>query len=196
MTEIDARSSLDAKYTRDSAPFKSKLRTRLTQEDVIEIYLCKQSHTSPTFVSRLCGVSEKTVRDIWSGRTWSKETCHLDPFRTVTFKKIGRPAGSKDTKPRKARNTQSMPVKFGREQIHQSQGENDLPQAQTEEASFKPEADALVPADSEPQSSLSFSISIDELLHEWDQQGCWIDKDGFGDTSCPHARFLSLILSE
>jgi hypothetical protein len=29
------------------------------------------------------GVSEKTIRDIWVGRTWKAETRHLDPFRLV-----------------------------------------------------------------------------------------------------------------
>ena len=49
------------------------------------------------------GVSEKAVRDIWKGRTWSRETCHLDITRTVVPKKVGRPIGCRDQKQRKTR---------------------------------------------------------------------------------------------
>ena len=46
------------------------------------------------------GVSDKTVRDIWKGRTWTKETLHLDTARVVVQKNIGRPKGTRDSKPR------------------------------------------------------------------------------------------------
>ena len=52
-------------------------------------------------VSKIYGVSEKAVRDIWTGRTWSKETWHLDASRSRPLKKMGRPVGRQDTKPRK-----------------------------------------------------------------------------------------------
>ena len=48
-------------------------------------------------------VNEKTVLDIWRGRTWVKETSHLSLSRVFPFKKLGRPVGSKDVKPRKHR---------------------------------------------------------------------------------------------
>ena len=34
-------------------------------------------------VARTYKVSEKTVRDIWRGRTWHHETLHLDPPRAA-----------------------------------------------------------------------------------------------------------------
>ena len=55
-------------------------------------------------LSRMYGVSVKTVRDIWKGRTWYRETYHLDPSKAPMIdrlmKKAGRPKGVKDSKPR------------------------------------------------------------------------------------------------
>ncbi len=48
-------------------------------------------------------ISEKAVQDIWKARTWSRETCHLEPTRTVELKQIGRPKGCKDRTLRHAR---------------------------------------------------------------------------------------------
>ncbi len=48
-------------------------------------------------------VSEKTVRDIWTGRTWSRETWHLDTSRNLQLKQLGRPKGCRDSQPRKQR---------------------------------------------------------------------------------------------
>ena len=56
-----------------------------------------------TKLSVMYGVSEKAVRDIWTGRTWAKETWHLDMTRTLSNKRTGRPKGSKDTIPRHRR---------------------------------------------------------------------------------------------
>ena len=52
------------------------------------------------------GVSEKTIRDIWSGRTWKHATCSLSGCGSWIPKKCGRPQGSKDRMPRKARKTE------------------------------------------------------------------------------------------
>ena len=54
-------------------------------------------------LSVIYGVSEKAVRDIWTGRTWAKETWHLDMSRPITKKHAGRPKGSKDKIPRRRR---------------------------------------------------------------------------------------------
>jgi hypothetical protein len=55
-------------------------------------------------LSRIYGVSAKTVRDIWLGRTWYRETYHLDkdkaPLTNRLMKKAGRPKGAKDSRPR------------------------------------------------------------------------------------------------
>ena len=56
-------------------------------------------------LAKIHGVSVKTVRDIWTGRTWYRETYHLDPSKPPMLdrlmKKMGRPKGVKDSKPRK-----------------------------------------------------------------------------------------------
>ena len=81
----------------------SKARAKLTQSDALDIYNYKGSVTSAAVLSKLYGVSEKAVRDIWTGRTWSKETWHLDDSRPYPAKKMGRPFGRKDAQPRKPR---------------------------------------------------------------------------------------------
>ena len=78
-------------------------RARLTEADALDIFHCKAHSTSAASVSKKFGVIEKAVRDIWTGRTWSKETWHLDTSRSRPLKKMGRPVGRKDAKPRKPR---------------------------------------------------------------------------------------------
>jgi hypothetical protein len=55
------------------------------------------------------GVSVKTIRDIWVGRTWYRATFHLDPIRPFTperlQKRAGRPKGAKDGIPRARKHT-------------------------------------------------------------------------------------------
>ena len=80
-----------------------KTRTKLTEADALDIFHCKAQLMSAAFVSKKYGVSEKAVRDIWTGRTWSKETWHLDTSRSRPLKKMGRPVGREDAKPRKPR---------------------------------------------------------------------------------------------
>ena len=60
--------------------------------------------TKPTAssVAKRYGVSEKTIRDIWRGRTWYEETLPFDMNRQPkTMMKTGRPLGRKDSAPRK-----------------------------------------------------------------------------------------------
>ncbi len=56
-------------------------------------------------MGQVFGVSPKTIRDIWVGRTWYRETFHLDPSRTDAHERlgrhIGRPKGVKDSRPRR-----------------------------------------------------------------------------------------------
>ena len=78
-------------------------RAKLTASDAINIYKLKNTAASAMSVARVFNVGEKTVRDVWKGRTWAKETWHLDTARPLTLKRAGRPAGSKDLKPRKKR---------------------------------------------------------------------------------------------
>ena len=78
-----------------------KHRARLTETNVIAIFQSKTSGAQATSIGRAFGVSEKAIRDIWMGRTWAKETWHLEPSRLLVPKQTGRPRGRKDSLPRK-----------------------------------------------------------------------------------------------
>ena len=88
-----------------SMPSASKPRARLTEDQVVQIFKYKLDSpqlSSSALATHYC-VGEKTVRDIWTGRTWSRQTWHLDTSRTLQLKQPGRPKGSKDAQPRKKR---------------------------------------------------------------------------------------------
>jgi hypothetical protein len=69
----------------------------------------QEKRPTATSVARAFDVSEKTVRDIWSARTWHDETLPLEVNRTPrAAKKIGRPPGRFDSKPRKPRTVKSL----------------------------------------------------------------------------------------
>ena len=87
----------------------SKPRARLTEEEVIQIFNAKVDSPPSATLATIYHVSEKTVRDIWKGRTWSRETSHLDPSRTLQHKQPGRPKGSLDSQPRKKRGSRIAP---------------------------------------------------------------------------------------
>ena len=76
-------------------------RARITASDAISIFKLKGPSSSATIVARKYGMSEKAIRDVWKGRTWARETWHLDMARPSHFKQIGRPVGRKDKFPRK-----------------------------------------------------------------------------------------------
>ena len=77
-----------------------KPRARLTASDVIDIFSRKQSSIQATTMANMYGVSEKAIRDIWTARTWARETWHLEPSRILVLKQAGRPRGSTDSRPR------------------------------------------------------------------------------------------------
>lgn len=55
-------------------------------------------------VAREYNVSEKTIRDIWTGRTWHRETLPFDPNRKPRVSKpVGRPLGCRDSAQRRRR---------------------------------------------------------------------------------------------
>lgn len=85
----------------NAAPLKP--RAVLTKSQAVEIFLLKAAIKSSTRVSKMYGVCEKAVRDIWVGRTWAAETWHLDPSRPLTIKYAGRPLGCRDAKPRRSK---------------------------------------------------------------------------------------------
>ena len=78
----------------------------LTKDQVISIFqrsvISSAKKQTATSVAKEFGVSEKTVRDIWKGRTWYEETLPLDLNRVPREpKKMGRPPGRKDRTKRK-----------------------------------------------------------------------------------------------
>ena len=80
-----------------------KPRAVLNEQQAVEIFQVKLAASCPSAerIAALLGISEKAVRDIWKGRTWSRETYHLDPARPMQVKRAcGRPRGSKDSRPR------------------------------------------------------------------------------------------------
>jgi hypothetical protein len=82
-----------------------KTRTVLTTQDALAIFQIRSSISSATKVASIYGVSEKAIRDIWTGRTWAAQTWHLDKSRVLKIKPTGRPIGRRDTKPRKPRHS-------------------------------------------------------------------------------------------
>ena len=68
-------------------------------------------------VAKLYGISSKTVKDIWMGKTWYRATHFLDPNRADAIQRLGkrpgRPKGAKDRKPRRlsSKSGQSSPSK-------------------------------------------------------------------------------------
>ena len=113
----------------------------LTKDQVISIFqrsvISSAKKQTATSVAKEFGVSEKTVRDIWKGRTWYEETLPLD-FNRVPgeLKKMGRPPGRKDRTKRKSKtnaghkamSTQSSAVRSDLNSILQSH-EKDTVQA-------------------------------------------------------------------
>ena len=84
-------------------------RAVLTREQARAIFVSKPSPSSSERchvgkLSKAYGVSPKTVRDIWAGRTWYRETYLLDQTKPASterlYRKRGRPMGAKDVKPR------------------------------------------------------------------------------------------------
>ena len=88
-----------------------KPRAVLTKKQAVDIFRIAgvlrpdgTRGTKPTAssVAKRYGVSEKTIRDIWRGRTWYEETLPFDMNRQPkTMMKTGRPLGRKDSAPRK-----------------------------------------------------------------------------------------------
>ena len=91
-----------------------RTRAILTEQQAVEIFKWQSTDEILTmvcrssFIAKKFGISEKTVRDIWKQRTWAHATCSLGgktDTATKVEKKIGRPKGSKDSRPRKQKQT-------------------------------------------------------------------------------------------
>ncbi len=90
-------------------------RAKLVFEQAQDIFRYKsvsfvKERDKASTLARVYGVSVKTIRDIWVGRTWYRATCRLDPTKPITperlQKKVGRPKGTKDRTPRARKHAQ------------------------------------------------------------------------------------------
>jgi hypothetical protein len=138
---------------------KCKPQARLTETEAIEIFKSRGPNQSASSVCRRFGVSEKTVRDIWKGRTWAKETWHLDTSRVIKNVKVGRPVGCRDTKPRNKK-VVSLERVDGNSGISQGTTPHKLPMA--------PQTDSGL------TSNKMGNPSIDEELYELELAGLWL----------------------
>jgi hypothetical protein len=155
-----------------------KHRARLTEEAVLQIFACRHDKRSPTVLSNFYGVNEKTVRDIWSGRTWSKETQHLGPARAVSAavssKQIGWSSGqdknveslgpTNDQARYGAITTTTSKTRFWMASPNGSISRSMASKVQDEDQPVASRAISI---------STSHAISIDEQLYEWERQGFW-----------------------
>ena len=150
----------------------SKARAKLTQSDALDIYNCKGSVTSAAALSKLYGVCEKAVRDIWTGRTWSKETWHLDKSRPLQIRKMGRPLGRKDAQPRKLRGFRPITDSVSWSQSFRAAQISLESQSADKESIFRIERNKIPKermkvTDEVPASAWCWrDQSIDDLLHE------------------------------
>ena len=116
--ESEGRGSLlQRSHQRRNSDIAAKPRAILTQDQAVEIFMLKppaldsKSRKSSHRVAQKYNVSEKTVRDIWTGRTWHAETKHLDPCRPARKSgPPGRPLGKKDRAPRRVMHTRAIGV--------------------------------------------------------------------------------------
>ena len=146
----------------------AKPRARLTQDEVLEIYSQKGRGLSASKICLRFGITEKAVRDIWTGRTWVKETTRLDPLSSTQAKKSGRLIGRKDGA-LKLKSKKSRPV-----EASDSNMPNGLLQKKKQRSKIST-IDSLT-----KDNVLCFdlpirSISIDAEINEWHKLGCWID---------------------
>jgi hypothetical protein len=85
-------------------PGKTKTRASLTKEQAIEIFKVRLQNETTTCgrvkavtVANMFGFNEKTVRDIWNGRTWKKE---IESHVAATAAAGSETTGHKDSKER------------------------------------------------------------------------------------------------
>jgi hypothetical protein len=82
---------------------------RLSEEQAIAIYTYRDcGFEYAALLGRRFGVTERTVQNIWNGRTWSDVTGGF-PVR-----RMGRPPGVKDSKPRVSREAKRERLCAGR----------------------------------------------------------------------------------
>ena len=160
---------------RSSSPHPKRMilraRAKLSESDALNIYHCKTSVTSAAAISKLYCVSEKTVRDIWTGRTWSKVTWHLDESRPIPTKKMGRPLGRKDAQPRKSRSLRTIPKSSAKFQTPLKSQSIDIAPVFSLAMNEWPQVRKMDTEDVPSLACCWHDHSIDELLDEKTQCG-------------------------
>jgi hypothetical protein len=167
-----------------------KPRAKLSEAEVLAIFQARESASMAARLATIYGVNEKTVRDIWTGRTWSRETWHLDTSRPIQLKATGRPKGCRDKRPRKSRvtglaelsamtvpTTQAphCPVANVQSSLEIEHDALHMPMEQhwssTDSAAIlkDPVAGARSVGAARWTSTNLFHASVDEQLHEWNE---------------------------
>ena len=156
----------------------TKPRARLTVSDVIDIFTLKQSTIQATRVANMYGVSEKAIRDIWTARTWARETWHLEPTRTLVLKQAGRPRGSTDSRPRQKKRSihlrKELPIiqAYNPPSADQCWPSTDTVLSVLNMPVCFPQAPAIDQQDSGGDTEGSWLQSLDEQLDGWDSGVC------------------------
>ena len=137
------------------------MRSRLTEATVLDLYRCKGGGESASKLSRRYGIHEKTVRDIWKGRTWAKETGHPNSSQSVDLK-----GGEPKIK------CENKMLQKKRKHICIADG-GGIPNKASK-------YDTLSTSDSNSDNfqRLSRLLSIDAQIHDWNEKGYWILSPG------------------
>ena len=131
-----------------------KPRARLTEHDVLSIFRCKYSSATATKLASVYGVSEKAVRDIWTGRTWARETWHLETSGGLPAQPMGRSGGSKTAKNRIPQSKQSSIL-------------NDVSMLKEKLKSYVPHSSLSL------FRTIKSDRTLDEILFDWENtEGC------------------------
>jgi hypothetical protein len=154
--------------------FTSKRHGRaiLTEEQARQIFHYKpapglKDRTRAGCLSKMYGVSVKTIRDVWVGRTWYRVTCQLDQTKPLSperlMKRAGRPKGTKDSKPRAKRprndTTESNPS-TSQPSLHPIMTANVIEQDPVDANHFVPETRQADPEEAPQAESLALDPSV------------------------------------
>jgi hypothetical protein len=103
------------------------VKARLTEKDALDIFKMKYSGAVPraTEVAQFYGVTEKTIRDVWQGRTWAKKTRCLDLSRFLEVNQAVRKPHSKLSKTRRTLTSRQFVLPL-QTQTHQGESIDDV----------------------------------------------------------------------
>ena len=196
-TEIDFHHTCGTLHQSMHQQRPRRHRAILTEQQAIEIFRIRSQNSTPilmlgaTFVAKRYGINERTVRDIWKQRTWTRATCSMaEGASPMLQKKIGRPIGSKDTKPRRQKLAAETSIPFYQSTTVFAASERDARPSIYSIGDTIPRHGSLVNEDP-MQGSLDSSdeaglldgrslledgreageASIDDQLHAWAQRG-------------------------